>query len=193
NQDLGPEYVTLPQPAKTVTFTYTKTTDVKDISHYVLFYVVEATPAVPTSTPPSCDAAGTVVVPSSTDAYTYDSSEAGGVVTVTVKANAGYVLVANMGPWTFPIAQLTGEACVASNPPPATPANPATPAPTVCSAGGTVTAATPVVGSAGPLPAQAAPTQALPATGTASWALAFIAMALVLVGSGFVSFSRRFS
>ena len=194
----GPEYKDFDPPVPSVTITHSSG---KNISHYVVTYVdappVEATPAVPTLTPPTCFAPGNVPVLANTDAYTYNYVTADGVTTVTVTANAGYVLVGETGPWMFPIAQVTGETCdddVASNPPP--PATPVVPteAPTVGSVGGSVTGSvTPVVGSAGPLPAQAAPTQALPATGTSSWVLAFTAMALVLVGSGFVSFSRRFS
>lgn len=133
NQGLGPEYVTLDEPATSVTIEYTMSDTVKDISHYVVTYVdapppVETTPVETTPTAPTE---------------------------------------------------------VGSNPPPATPAEPAA-APTVGSEGGSVT---PDVASEGPLPAQAAPAQALPATGTSSWVFAFMAMALVLVGTGFVSFS----
>lgn len=139
NQDLGPEYVTLAEPLATVTIKYTKTTDVKDISHYVVTYVgvvvpEEATPVTPMmptlATPPSCEAEGVVEVLADTDAYTYDYVTAEGVTTVTVTAKAGHVLVGDVGPWTFPIAQLTGEGCeteVASNSPPASPVTPVAP------------------------------------------------------------------
>ena len=195
-QGLGPEYKYFDPPVKSYTITYTLSPTIKEISHYVVFYVEApkpqaVTPVKPEPIPADCAAAGSVKVLADTDTYTYGYVTVGDKTTVTVTAKTGYVLTGDVGPWVYTNApQVTGETCVASNPPPATPA---APAPTVGSTGGTVTAATPVVGSAGPLPAQAAPTQALPATGTASWALAFIAMALVLVGSGFVSFSRRFS
>lgn len=194
NNDLGPHYVDVIPPAKTVTITYTKTTDVKDISHYVLFYVEAVTPAKPPSEKPTCLAPGTVERLADTDSYTYKyevDTPTAGVTTVTVVARAEYGFVGDSGPWTYPIAQLTGEQCdddpiVESNPPPATPAAPAAPTdrPPVL--------ASPAVASAGPVPAQPALT-ALPATGTASWALALIAMGLVLLGSGFVGFSRRLS
>lgn len=204
-QGLGPEYVDFgDDPVKSFTITYTKSETIKEISHYVVFYVEAPAPQAispekPKPIPADCAAAGSVQVLENTNAVEYEYVTVGDVTTVTVTAKTGYVLTGDTGPWMYTNApQVTGGTCVASNPPPADPVTPATPAapapaPAVGSTGGTVTEATPVAESAGPVPAQAAPTQALPATGTSSWVLAFIAMTLVLLGSGFVSFSRRLS
>ena len=89
------------------------------ISNFVV-YGVDLTPVTADAasvTPPSCTAAGTLVIPANTAGVTYSVSPAytagaTGTFTVTATANAGFVLTGT-SQWTLTVApQLTGAACV---------------------------------------------------------------------------------
>ena len=75
------------------------------------------TAAIASITPPSCTAAGTLVIPANTASVTYSVSPAytagaTGTFTVTATANAGFVL-SGTSQWTLTVApKLTGAACV---------------------------------------------------------------------------------
>jgi LPXTG-motif cell wall-anchored protein len=149
---------------------------------------VQITPQF-TYTPPTCLAAGTIVVPES-DNYTAQKSEDG---TWTLTANEGSTFaegtVITIGP--FELAQKAQDVCPTDVPPAVVPPAAEPPA-----------AATPqvVVVAAGPVPPAAAPAAApapaqteLPSTGSSSWGLALAALASLLGGLGLMRLSRRTS
>ena len=129
-----------------------------------------ATAAIASITPPSCTAAGTLVIPANTASVTYSVSPAytagaTGTFTVTATANAGFVLNGT-SQWTLTVApKLTGAACVTG--------------------GGTLPGNPVRSGTAGSTGAPAVPNTAmeLPASGVSVAVLALIA----LVGLGLMA------
>lgn len=93
------------------------------ISNFVVYSLVDepdltaTTAAAASITPPSCTAAGTLVVPAATASVMYTVSPAytagaTGTFTVTAAAKAGFVL-SGTSQWTVTVApQVTGAACV---------------------------------------------------------------------------------
>ena len=138
---------------------------------------IEAIPVDPSVTDPTCDAPGTVVLPTSPVGYDW-----------VLQPDGSYVAVADLGYYfdlaavtTFDpgdLSQLDGAVCeaptssVASEPPVAPPAvDPQAVAP--------------------PAQVPVAQTAQLPSTGSSSWTLALIALVTLLVGTGLVRLSRR--
>ncbi len=142
-------------------------------------------PELPEVMPPTCDAAGEVVLPEEMVGYDWVKQEDGTYLAVP---DEGYVFPEGFDTTFDPgdLGQLTGEQCETPQSQP-----PVTPEPPV----------RPDVGAGGPLPpAQTpdpAPSQesaqpaALPVTGTSSWALALSALATLLAGLGLLRLGRR--